>query len=192
MHFDIDRQLSYISGKNIGLVRNMDRRLEFAVSGVLLLVAVAFVIFIDNVVAAPKMLLGRSLSAIEPSAFPLVAMVMMIGLCSAFLLTAYRGAAEPVPAQSDIEGRTDWFRVGAFFGILILYALMFDPIGFLISTFVAMVLLSFLAGNRSPFQILILSSAGPIGLYIIATRLLRVSLPELSQIEFAYAMVLGR
>lgn len=170
----------------------MDRRLEFAVSGVLLLVAVAFVIFIDNVVAAPKMLLGRSLSAIEPSLFPLVAIVMMIGLCSAFLLTAYRSSAETEPAQSDMEGRTDWFRVGAFFGVLILYALMFDRIGFLISTFLAMLVLSFLAGNRSPVQILILSSVCPIGLYIIATRLLRVSLPELSQIEFAYAMVLGR
>lgn len=192
MHFDIDCQLSNISPKNIGLVRNMDRRPEYAVSGVLLLFAVAFVIFIDNIVAAPKMLLGRSLSAIQPSLFPLVAMVMMIGLCAAFLLAAYRSQAEPGSATTEPAERTDWGRVGAFFAILVIYALTLDPIGFLISTFVAMVLLSVLAGNRSLFQILILSSACPIGLYIIATRLLRVSLPELSQIEFAYAMVLGR
>ena len=171
----------------------MEKRLEIAVAGILLLVAAAFVIFIDRLVAAPKMLLGRSLTAIEPNLFPLVAMAIMIGLCGLFLISAWRNRkAEPVVSEAKAEDRADWMRVGAFFGILILYALIFYPAGFLISTFVAMALLSVLAGDRNVLHIVPLSILCPIALYIVSTRILLVSLPELSSIEFAYAAVLGR
>ena len=48
-----------------------------------------------------------------------------------------------------------------------------------------------LVGNRSPLQIGLVSIASPILLYLLATRLLAVSLPELSAIEFAYSRLLG-
>jgi putative tricarboxylic transport membrane protein len=170
----------------------MEKRLEIAVAGILLLVATAFVFFIDNLVAPPKMLLGRSLTAIEPSLFPLVDLTMMIALCVLFLFFAWRKLSSP-STDTDLPEteRSDWGRVCALFGILVLYALTLNPIGFLISTVIAMVLLSLLAGNRNVLQIVALSILSPIALYLVATRVLLVSLPELSRIEFAYAAVLG-
>jgi putative tricarboxylic transport membrane protein len=165
----------------------MEKRLDAVVAGVMLLVAASFAIFIDRLVAPPKMLLGRSLTAIEPSLFPLVTIAAMIGLCALFLFTAYRRPHRGSEAgEEEVQERADWFRVSAFFGILIFYALIFKPIGFLIST-----LLSVLAGARSVLQILALSSLCPIALYLASTRLLRVSLPELSSIEFAFAALFG-
>lgn len=170
----------------------MEKRLDAVVAGVMLLVAASFAIFIDRLVAPPKMLLGRSLTAIEPSLFPLVTIAAMIGLCALFLFTAYRRPHRGSEAgEEEVQERADWFRVSAFFGILIFYALIFKPIGFLISTFIAMTLLSVLAGARSVLQILALSSLCPIALYLASTRLLRVSLPELSSIEFAFAALFG-
>jgi putative tricarboxylic transport membrane protein len=71
------------------------------------------------------------------------------------------------------------------------YALVMEPFGFLISSIMAMVLLSLQMGNRSVWQIALLSCLSPILLYLAATRLLAVSLPELNLIELAYARLLG-
>lgn len=170
----------------------MLKRLDLAFAGFLLLVAGLFAIFIGKLVAPPKMLFGRSLTAIEPSLFPLITIVMMIGLCAIYIVLALRESA-PRPAAESLTGEnTDWLRVGAFFAILLFYALIFHDVGFLISTFVAMSLLSVLSGNRNVIQILALSTLSPLALYLLSTRVLKVSLPELSPIEFAIASVIGR
>jgi len=193
MHFEKPEWLSSLFRVIIEVpVGRMEKRMETAVAGVLLVLAAAFALFIGNLVAEPKMLLGRSLSAIAPDLFPLIAIALMIGLCALFLISIYRRRSEnTAPADAADAERADWKRIGAFFGILLIYALTFYPIGFLASTVIAMILLSLLAGNRNAVQIIGLSCLCPIGLYIVSTRLLRVSLPELSSVEFAFARVLG-
>ena len=52
-----------------------------------------------------------------------------------------------------------------------------------------MVAVAWLAGNRSVVQIVAVSIISPIALYLVATRGLAVSLPELSSIEFFYARI---
>ncbi|WP_419913194.1 tripartite tricarboxylate transporter TctB family protein [Hoeflea sp.] len=170
----------------------MQKRLEIAVAGTLLLMAAVFAVFIDAFVAKPKTLFGRSLSAIEPTAFPLITMAMMIGLCGLFFYGIYRrsGARQAVEDEGLNSG-TNWLRIGAFFLVLVLYALTFDPLGFLTSTFIAMVLLSLLAGNRNILQIAVFSAVLPLAFYLLATRILLVSLPEQSGIEFFIARMLG-
>ena len=193
MHFEKFTRLFrlHLNNKNFS-GGSMEKRLEIAVAGILLFVAAAIVIFIDKLVAPPKMLLGRTLTAIEPSLFPLVDMALMIGLCALFLLFAWRKRAT-WSAEADLpESETsNWGRVCILFAILIFYALVLKPFGFLISTIIVMVLLSLLAGNRNVPQILAMAILSPIALYLVATRLLLVSLPELSGIEFAYEAVLG-
>lgn len=169
----------------------MLKRLDLAFAGFMLLVAGLFAIFIDRLVAPPKMLLGRSLTAIEPSLFPLITIVMMIGLCTVYVVLTLR-EDETGPSAASVTGdRANWFRIGAFFAILLLYALIFHDVGFLVSTFIAMSLLSLLVGSRNILQILALSTLCPLALYILSTRVLKVSLPELSPIEFAIAAILG-
>jgi putative tricarboxylic transport membrane protein len=72
-----------------------------------------------------------------------------------------------------------------------LYALTMQPVGFLISSVTAVVLLSLHMGNRSVVQIALLALLGPVLLYLASTRLLAVSLPELNLIELGYARLLG-
>jgi putative tricarboxylic transport membrane protein len=74
---------------------------------------------------------------------------------------------------------------------MILYALTMQPFGFLISSAVAIALMSWQLGSRSIVQTLILCFVAPVLLYLAATRLLAVSLPELNVIELAYARLLG-
>ena len=170
----------------------MAKRLDLVFAGFMLLVAGLFAVFINRLVAPPKMLFGRSLTAIEPSFFPLITIVMMIGLCALYIVLALRQGDTDAVAADPAGESTDWRRVGGFFAILLLYALIFHDVGFLISTFIAMSLLSVLVGSRNILQIVALSSLCPLGLYILSTRLLKVSLPELSPIEFAIAAVLGQ
>jgi putative tricarboxylic transport membrane protein len=71
------------------------------------------------------------------------------------------------------------------------YALAMKPLGFLLATASTLAAISYLVGNRSALQIGLVSIMSPILLYLVATRLLAVSLPELSVIEFAYSRLLG-
>ncbi len=161
---------------------------ELAVIGTLLVLAVLSVAFIGALVAPPKVLFGRSLTAIPPSLFPLIALSLLALLCGTFIFWRSRNADPDDAASFSIEG---WKRGILLFGLMTFYALTMQPFGFLISSAIAMVLISWLAGNRSVWQIVLLSVVGPILLYLTATRLLAVSLPELSVIEFFYARMLG-
>jgi putative tricarboxylic transport membrane protein len=170
----------------------MQKRLETAVVGSLLLFAVAFLAFVDAFVAKPKMLFGRSLSAIEPTSFPLIAMVMMIVLCGLFFYLRFRETSSPEAVDDEISaGDTDWLRIGAFFLVLLFYALTFDRFGFLSSTFLSMMFISLLAGNRNLLQMTVFSAVLPLAFYLLATRVLLVSLPELSSLELIIAKSLG-
>ena len=109
----------------------MQKRMEIAVAGTLLLLAVVFALFIDAFVAKPKTLFGRSLSAIEPTAFPLITMAMMIVLCGLFFYAMFRRSGQAQMVVDDgLNQQTNWIRIGAFFLVLVLYALTFDPLGF--------------------------------------------------------------
>lgn len=170
----------------------MQGRLETAIAGSLLALAVAFSLFMDMLVAKPKTLFGRSLNAIEPSSFPYLAMGLMVLLCGLFFFARYRRAdADDGDADAGPMSEANWLNIAAFFAILLVYALMFKPVGFLISTFIAMVFLSLLAGSRHYLQIVLFALLLPLAFYLLATRVLLVSLPEQPWLELLIARVLG-
>ena len=154
----------------------------------LFLFAVLSVIFMGKLVAPPKVLFGRSLTAIAPSMFPTIVLSALALLSAAFFIWLKRH-----PEDNEEVGlqRAALYRGAALFGLMTLYALLMEPIGFWLSSFIALSLISWLAGNRSIPQIGLLAIFAPPLLYLAATRLLAVSLPELSSIEFFYARLLG-
>lgn len=160
---------------------------ELAVVAALMVLAALSVIFIGSLVAPPKILFGRSLTAIPPSLFPMIALSLLALLCAVFIGWRYRNADQEETAAFSAEG---WKRGIMLFALMTFYALSMKPFGFLISSAISMALISVLAGNRSVWQILVLSLLGPVLLYLTATRMLAVSLPELSVIEFAYSRLL--
>lgn len=154
----------------------------------LTLASVLSLIFMSSLVAEPKALFGRSLSAIPPTLFPSIVLSLMAIMCVGALLLIRSGT---VAERSAGWSRQEWIRTVTLFGIMVLYALIMEPFGFLISTAIATSLIALQMGARSPIQIGAVSIIGPIALYLAATRLLAVSLPELDFIELAYARLLS-
>lgn len=145
-------------------------------------------IFVNSLVAPPKVLFGRSLTAITPSLFPLIILSALAILCGAFFVWRHKNPGDFVGNRLSTGA---WVRGTMLFAIMTLYALLMEPVGFWISSALSLTLLSWLAGNRSIPQIAALSLISPVLLYLAATRLLAVSLPELNTIELFYARVLG-
>jgi putative tricarboxylic transport membrane protein len=161
---------------------------ELAVVAVLMVLSALSVVFIGALVAPPKILMGRSLTAIPPNLFPLIVLSLLAVLCASYLFWRSRNADVGEVGGFNFQG---WDRGAALFGLMLLYALTMEPFGFLISSAMSLALISWLAGNRTIWQVIALSLIGPPTLYLLATRVLAVSLPELSTIEFAYSRLLG-
>lgn len=148
-------------------------------------------------VASPKLLFGRSLSAISPSLFPYVTLgliaILSFGLILGSLLTRQTIplSADGVSSDRGAEPHKGWLKKGAFFLILVAYGFLLKPFGFLISSFMAITLASLLLGNRHYIQVLMLAFFAPVCLYLVATRGMLVSLPELNWLELLYSQVIG-
>lgn len=152
-----------------------------------LILSVLALLFIGSLVAAPKVLFGQSLTAITPSIFPSIILSMLAALSVFHLLLAARN-------HSDIDiddGIVGWRRGAVFFGIMTIYGLILVPIGFILSSSLVLAVLGWFTGNRSVVQIIAISAIGPVLLYLGATRLLAVSLPELNFIEITISRLLG-
>ncbi len=145
-------------------------------------------IFMGSLVAEPKVLFGRSLTAIPPSLFPSIILSVLAVLCFLQVVLLMRDPSDEAGSSLNMGAMR---RGVIFFGILTGYALAMVPFGFLISSAIATALLSWVIGNRSIAQIVAMSLSAPILLYLCATRLLAVSLPELNVIELFYAKLLG-
>ncbi len=167
---------------------NLRATSEIVVLTVLLALSLLGLLFMNSLVAEPKLLFGRSLSALEPSLFPSIIFILLALLCTVLLVLLNQQGGHEYKSHLS-SSRVS--RGVVFFGILILYALTMQPFGFLISSAIAVALLSLQMGNRSIWQVALLSLGGPALLYLAATRLLAVSLPELHIIELAYTRLLG-
>ena len=150
--------------------------------------SVMSLIFMSSLVAEPRALFGRSLSAIPPSMFPSITLALMAILCASAVILIMTGT---VAEQGERMARAQWGRAILLFGILTFYALTMSPFGFFISSAIAITLISILMGARSPIQIGLVATVGPVALYLAATRLLAVSLPELVTIDVFYARILN-
>ena len=160
---------------------------EAWLAGGLALVGILGLIFISALVAEPKALFGRSLSAIPPSLFPKLVLGSM-GVLACLLIYTLRSSLFASESKTFEKGALS--RVVMLFAVMLFYALAMAPLGFLISSALSMAGIAWIAGNRSILQICAVSILCPMALYLVSTRGLAVSLPELSSIEFFYAGVI--
>ena len=159
------------------------------VSAILCALSVLSVLFMSQLVAPPKVLFGRSLTAISPTMFPYLILTALAALNALYL---YHCKNRPDGFLHEPTLNNDSRTKGAlFFAIMLFYSLTMVPFGFFISSALSLAMATILVGNRSVIQIVLVSIVPPVVLYLGATRLLAVALPELSPIEFFYAYVLG-
>lgn len=154
--------------------------------GLALLGVLGFV-FMSYLVAEPKVLFGRSLTAITPTLFPSL-VLGTLAVLAGMLIYSLRGSLVSLHSKTFEDGALK--RVVMLFAVMLFYALTMAPIGFFCSSVLSMAAVAWIAGNRSVLQIVAVSVISPIALYLISTRGLAVSLPELSSIEFLYARVI--
>jgi len=168
---------------------------EILFAGIAGLTATLAILAMPHLVAAPKVLFGRSLSAIEPSLFPYVTLALTVLIsASLILLNGFRAkrATTIVEQHPDrTEPDAGWMKTVLFFVLLTVYGLLLKPVGFLISSFLVISATSVMLGNRNWLQILLLALLAPICLYLLATRAMLVSLPELNAIELWYAQAIN-
>ena len=169
--------------------------LVFAIASAL--AAVAAIVALPSLVAKPKMLFGRSLSAMEPSLFPYITLILIVIMSCLLIPFAIRGMLRTPPSVDNSAislplTERPIFKVAVFFITLVMYGILLKPIGFLISSFLVISALSLLLGNRNLVQILLVALLCPVVLYLLATRGMLVSLPELNQIELFYANIINR
>lgn len=169
------------------------RELLFAaVTGVLALLGLLAMSFL---VAKPKLLFGRSLSAIEPTLFPYLtlALIVVLSAClvSVVLYRLHRSRLRGALTDDASDNNQDWYKISGFFVLLVGYGLLLKPLGFLLSSCAVISAMSLMLGNRNWLQVAVLAVVSPICLYLLATRGMLVSLPELNQIELLYAQLIA-
>lgn len=119
---------------------------------------------------------GASHAVVPPWAFPLVVGLGLtavgILLCLFAVLKAARSAATATEAQP-----IDWRAALSVMAVLILYALAFEPAGFLLATIVMIPLVAWIFGSRSLVRDLIYAVLFSTGFYTIFTYGIGVPLP---------------
>lgn len=145
-------------------------------------VAVLFLLFwsvmffiIPYQIQKPMLFMGRALMGLEPTLFPRIAVLALIGLNIWFFIISFRIEEKNLFKEVTKDG---YFRVIASLVVFGAYALLFEPLGFVLSSFLVAASLSTYYGNRNVLVGIVVSVGIPMGIYFVFTRLLKVSLPE--------------
>lgn len=123
----------------------------------------------------PMLFMGRSLMGLKPTLFPRLATLALIGLSIWFLIISFR-----VTEKNGFKevARDGYFRIIVSLVVFVAYAVLFEPLGFVVSSMLVAATLSTFYGNRNILIGILVSFGAPVGIYYVFTRLLKVSLPE--------------
>ncbi|MFH1489018.1 MAG: tripartite tricarboxylate transporter TctB family protein [Pseudomonadota bacterium] len=132
-------------------------------------------LIVPSQIAKPKLFMGRSLMGLQPTLFPRLATLGLIGLSLWYFLISFR-----IEEKNLFRGipKDSWFRVVVSLVAFSAYAFLFEPLGFVVSSILVAGTLSTYYGNRNVLVGLVVSVGVPLGIYYVFTRLLKVSLPE--------------
>ena len=120
-----------------------------------------------------------------PDAFPKAIGFMMTALAIVYLFQAFLGRikddekrAEMIGAEEKLEEKANFKLMGLVLLDMIGYALLFEPLGFAIATFVALMVGILILDRRHLLRDTIISLVGSFGIFFAFSQLLRVDLPK--------------
>jgi hypothetical protein len=123
----------------------------------------------------PMLFMGRSLMGLKPTLFPQIATLALIFLNIWYLVISFRIKDKNLFTKVTRQG---YFRIIASLVVFCAYALLFEHLGFVLSSVLVAGSLSTFYGNRNILVGILVSVGVPLGIYFVFTRLLKVSLPE--------------
>ena len=151
--------------------------INFNTFAAIILIVLWTVIFyiIPYQIQKPMLFMGRSLMGLKPTLFPRLATLILIGLSIWYLVISFRIDEKNRFREVAKEG---YFRIIVSLAVFVAYALLFEPLGFVVSSILVAGSLSTFYGNRNILVGILISFGVPLGIYFVFTRLLKVSLPE--------------
>ncbi len=141
----------------------------------LILFSVAFYVLIPYQIAKPKLFMGRALMGMKPTLFPRLTMIGLLGLSVWYFIQSFNLWEKNLFKELDRKSIT---RIVVTFLILGAYALLLEPLGFVVSSALMAGALTLYLGNRNIFILFLVIVGIPLAIFFIFTRALRVSLPE--------------
>ncbi|MFQ5841137.1 MAG: tripartite tricarboxylate transporter TctB family protein [Thermodesulfobacteriota bacterium] len=137
--------------------------------------SVAFYVLIPYQIAKPKLFMGRALMGMKPTLFPRLTMLGLLGLSVWYFIHSFSLEEKNLFGVLDRGSLT---RVVVTFVILLAYALLLEPLGFVVSSALTAGALTLYLGNRNIFILFLVIIGIPLAIFFIFTRALHVSLPE--------------
>lgn len=140
-----------------------------------LVVGTAYYLLIPYQVEKPMLVFGQAMMDMTPTLFPTIAGIGLI-VTSAFALAQSLLSPEENPFKS--VNRVVLKQIGVILALLYIFAVAFEPVGFIVSGVLVTLALSFYLGNRSPVALAVLALGVPGLVYFVFTKLLLIALPE--------------
>ncbi|MEW6673101.1 MAG: tripartite tricarboxylate transporter TctB family protein [Thermodesulfobacteriota bacterium] len=137
--------------------------------------SIAAFLLIPYQIEEPKLFMGRSLMYMTPSLFPRLSIIGLFILSIWYLTHSFEIKEKNLFREI---GKNGYIRVLVTFGVTVGYALLFEPLGFVLSSALMVAILTIYYGNRNIFIIVLVLAGAPLGIYFIFTHVLKVSLPE--------------
>ena len=137
--------------------------------------SVAAFLLIPYQIEKPKLFMGRSLMYMTPSLFPRLAVIALFILSVWYLTHSFKIKEKNLFREI---GKKSYIRVLVTFVVAVGYALLFEPLGFVLASALMVAILTVYYGNRNIVIIVLVLAGAPLGIYFIFTHVLKVSLPE--------------
>lgn len=137
-----------------------------------------FLIMPDQIEEPPK-LFGRSTSALSPRLFPSIVASLFLIIGAWLAIASFRLGERNGLRHLDRRAVTS---VGTSVILLLVYALLLEPLGFVLSSALVALALALYYGGRNPFGIAAVAIGVPVAIFVVFTRLLHVFLPELPEL----------
>jgi putative tricarboxylic transport membrane protein len=152
------------------------RRWSYDTVCALAFVALGIVLFVlvPYQVARPLMMFGQMASGLQPERFPQVVAGFLVGF-GLWYLWQSRGVGEASGFAALAPGGA--VRVLIALGVLLLYAGLLEPLGFVPASFIVASALSLFLGQRNMAIGVAVCLGVPVAIYLLFTRVLHVSLP---------------
>jgi len=153
------------------------KRVNFNTIAAVIFIVLWTVVFfiIPYQIQKPRLFMGRSLMGLQPTLFPRLATLTLIGLSVWYLIISFHIFENN--RFKDVA-KAGYFRMIVSLAVFVAYAFLFEPLGFVVSSMLVAGTLSTFYGNRSILVGILVSLGAPVGIFYVFTHLLKVSLPE--------------
>lgn len=121
---------------------------------------------------------------VGPAVFPKAVGFLLLGISLCNLFIQFKGIAKEdearaviIGAEDKVETKADFKLMGIMIALMIAYALLFNPLGYAITTLLIFMTGVLILDRKHIPRDLFVGLVGSFGMYFVFTKLLKVALP---------------